>query len=83
MQHTEAQALLIALGAKVASIRKRRGLTQESLAEQIGVSPGYLRRIERGKENLTVESIGKLAASLRVGLWELIGRSPAPSSRAK
>jgi transcriptional regulator with XRE-family HTH domain len=51
-------------------------LSQEALAEQLGISPGYLRRIEGGRENLTVDSIAKLASSLGLGLGDLL---PSPS----
>jgi transcriptional regulator with XRE-family HTH domain len=72
----EADALLIAIGSKVAALRKRRGLTQEQLAEHLDVSPGYLRRIERGSENLTLRSLGKLAASLDLSISDLLQRPP-------
>lgn len=36
----------IEIGLKVAYYRKMHGLTQEQLAEKIGLSPGYLSQVE-------------------------------------
>lgn len=62
------------VGRRVAEGRMRRGLTQEQLAEEAGVSLKYLQRVEAGKENLTVQSLVKLANLLRVEVIELFKR---------
>lgn len=36
----------IEIGLKIAYYRKLRGLTQEQLAEKVGISPGYLSQVE-------------------------------------
>lgn len=36
----------IEIGLKIAYYRKLHGLTQEQLAEKIGISPGYLSQVE-------------------------------------
>lgn len=36
----------IEIGLKIAYYRKMHGLTQEQLAEKIGISPGYLSQVE-------------------------------------
>lgn len=63
---------MLLIGRRVRQLRKERGLTQERFAEQMGISPGYLRRVELGRENLTVESIGKLASALEARIGDLI-----------
>lgn len=52
------------LGERVRGIRRERHLTQERLAEQLGVTPRYLAGIERGERNLTLDSVDALAAQL-------------------
>ena len=37
-----------------------KGITQQAFAEQLGFSAQYLGKILKGKENLTLETIGKL-----------------------
>lgn len=36
----------IEIGLKIAYYRKKNGMTQEQLAELVGISPGYLSQIE-------------------------------------
>lgn len=36
----------IQIGLKIAYYRKLRGMTQEQLAEKVGISPGYLSQVE-------------------------------------
>jgi transcriptional regulator with XRE-family HTH domain len=71
--NAEAAALLRELGKRVAAARKARDLSQEALAEAMGISPGYVRRVEGGRENLTLESVAKFAAAVGVSAWELLG----------
>ncbi len=59
------------IGIRIGDLRKQKGLTQEKLAEKMGVSPKYLSSIERGKENPTLDMIIKLAQSLSVEIADL------------
>ena len=61
-----ANALKAVLGAQVRDLRRSRGLTQEGLAEELGVTPRYLAGIERGERNLTLDSVDMLAGQLGV-----------------
>lgn len=67
------------LGRSVADRRRALGLTQEALAEQLGVSTRYVQTVEAGRENLTIDTICKLAGTLRSSFSELvIGVPPKP-----
>lgn len=68
-----ASSLKSMLGAQVREIRRSRGLTQESLAEQLDVTPRYLAGVERGERNLTLDSIDALAKQLGVDARSLLG----------
>lgn len=52
--------------------RKRQKLTQEELAHRAGISAVFLSDIERGVENVTLETIAKLGKGLGVKLGELL-----------
>ena len=54
------------IGRRIAERRRAQGETQEELAEKLDVSPPYVRRVEGGRENLTVESLAKIADALAV-----------------
>ena len=59
------------MGLRLKEIRKRKGLSQEALAERADTSPNYLSRMERGTENPTLDMLIKIADALEVELWEL------------
>lgn len=64
------------LGERLASVRKRRGLTQRELASAAGVSVQLVRLLEQGaREDTRLETARKLAAALRVPTTALITRS--------
>ena len=60
------------LGRRVREIRKKRGLTQEQLAERASVDVKYLGNIERGHENPTVGILEKLAGALSVKIHQML-----------
>lgn len=56
------------IGARIAEIRHKKGMTQDQLAERMEISPKYLSSIERGKENPTLNTLINLARCLNVDL---------------
>lgn len=43
------ELLAIAIGARLAEVRRARGLTQQQVAERMGVTKGRVSQIEKGK----------------------------------
>jgi len=60
-----------AVGKRIKIVRQRHGLTQDQLAEQVGVSPKYISGIERGVENPTMDILLRVAKMLRVEPYDL------------
>ncbi|MCI0542000.1 MAG: helix-turn-helix domain-containing protein [Verrucomicrobiales bacterium] len=58
-------------GRNVARLRSRRNLTQEELAEKIGVSSRYLRSVEAGEYYPSLTTLARLHAALRCDWNEL------------
>jgi transcriptional regulator with XRE-family HTH domain len=56
--------------------RKYRGLTQEQLAERIGIARSYLTKIERGDRRYDQPFLEAAAEALRCGPGDLITRDP-------
>jgi len=59
------------LGARIKELRKRGGLSQDQLAEKIGIESKYLSRIEVGKRQPSLETLEHIADSLQVEMKEL------------
>jgi transcriptional regulator with XRE-family HTH domain len=49
-------------------IRLAKGMSQEALAEDSGLSRAYVSGVERAKENPTVDVLDRLAHALGVGI---------------
>lgn len=54
------------IGLRIASERKRQGITQEDLAGMCEMDRSYLSEIENGHKNLSVTSLLKIAEALNV-----------------
>jgi len=56
------------LGARIKELRRIRELSQEELAEQIGVEPQHLSRIESGRSYPSIDRLEKISTALKVPL---------------
>lgn len=55
------------LGTRIEELRKKKGLTQEELAEKTGLHRAYFWDIEQGR-NVSIKTIYKIAKALGVSL---------------
>jgi transcriptional regulator with XRE-family HTH domain len=62
-----------AIGRRLREARRRRGLTQAEVAEQIGVDQTLVSNYERGAARLHGALVAGLAKTLRVSADELLG----------
>jgi transcriptional regulator with XRE-family HTH domain len=70
------QAFFKQMGARIAQARKERGLTQEQLAEQLGVSQQALAHYEVGRIGVASAMLPKLAELLDLSFDELLVGQP-------
>jgi transcriptional regulator with XRE-family HTH domain len=61
----------VLLGARIKELRKRVGLSQDQLAERVGIESKYLSRLEVGKRVPSFETLENIADSLQVEMKEL------------
>jgi transcriptional regulator with XRE-family HTH domain len=60
-----------ALGEAIRQLRQKRGMTQEDLAHESGITTGTLSLIERGHANPTWGTLKGIAAALGVSMGQL------------
>lgn len=60
------------LGNRIKELRKSRGYTQETLAQDAGISDKYLSEVERGECKVSVEVLNKVASGLHIDLHDLV-----------
>ena len=72
---------LQAIGRNVQAARRGCGLTQECLAELVGIHWKTLGNIERGKYPFSVATFARLCQHLEVSPERLLEGVPAPDAR--
>lgn len=55
----------------MAEVRREKGLTQEQLADIVGVHRTYIGFIEQGKRNPVVLNVYKISRALKISLKDL------------
>lgn len=61
------------IGNLIYQIRQERGLTQAELARRLGTSQSAVNRIEKGRQNLSLETLGRISDVLNKQLISLGG----------
>ena len=61
-----------AIGQKIRKIRKARGLSQEKLAEKVGISTTHMSHIETANTKMSLPTFAKLASVLEVQTDKLL-----------
>ena len=67
------------LGSRIKEIRKHRGITQEQLAEMVGIGTSNISYIETGKFAPSIENFEKIVKALNVEPYELYMFNPIKS----
>lgn len=65
------QKLMKTFGRRVAEVRKSKGITQQQLAQDIGMSVVAIAYIETGKRWARLGTLNKISKSLKVKISEL------------
>jgi len=63
------------IGLLIAQIRQERGLTQNEFAKKLATSQSAVNRMEHGRQNLSLETLGKISNVLNKQLISLSGQS--------
>ena len=69
------------VGRRISDLRHARSWTQEELAERADLSTRYVQLIERGQQNLTIETLAKMARTLSVSVDELLRKQRGRATR--
>ena len=72
---TEDRDFFIALGERIANLRKTHAITQVELAEALGVSQQTVQAYEVGRRRIPVSALPVVARLMQVPMEELFGES--------
>lgn len=80
MVRKSSDALRSILAENIKAFRKKRGLSQEELAEQCGLHRTYIGSVERHERNVTLSTLEVLASTLDVTVPDLLTKYDSPSN---
>lgn len=60
------------IGDRIRTERKRKDITQESLAEKLDVTIGYVSQVERGITKISLDLLGKISSILECDIATLV-----------
>jgi len=63
----------VSVGSRIVRIRKSLGLTQEEIADRVGITQTLFSSYERGRLKISAEMLGQIAIALEVTADELLG----------
>ncbi len=69
--------LKLQLAQTIRALRSAAGFSQEGFAAEINVHRTFMSSIERGKTNVSLETLERLAEGLDMHVWQLIRRAEA------
>ncbi len=69
------------IGERIKRARKACGFTQETLAEQLNVSIGYVSQVERGITKISLDLLGAISSVLNCDVAFLISESAPESNK--
>ena len=67
------------IGSRIKNQRTKQGLTQENMAELLGVSIGYVSQVERGITKISLDLLGAISSILNCDIESLISESAIKS----
>jgi len=75
---------MLSFGERIGLLRRRQGMTQRMLGEEVGIHPNTIARLERGKlTDLPGKSVARLALALGTTADYLLGLSEQEAPRAE
>jgi ribosome-binding protein aMBF1 (putative translation factor) len=69
----------VRFGKRLREVREEAGISQEKLAELATLHRTYVSSVERGKRNISIENIERLAVALGVSMRDLMPADPGPA----
>lgn len=73
--------LKVLFGRRLKQLREKKGVTQEQLAEAVGIQVRQVNRIEHGENGTHFDIVDKMAAFLDVSLDEILDFSEIPKDQ--
>lgn len=60
----------VAIGERIAQLRKAKNLSQQKFSYEAEIERSYLTHVEKGRKNISIETLMKVTSALGVSLKE-------------
>lgn len=71
------------IGIKIQKLRTKKGYNQNQLATKAGISPTYIRDLEAGRKNPTVQYLGYICEALEITLQQFFSEETSLEQQDK
>jgi transcriptional regulator with XRE-family HTH domain len=62
----------VTLSQNIKTLRAFRGLSQEALADLVGLHRTYIGSVERGERNISIDNLERIAVALDISISQLL-----------
>lgn len=64
----------VAIGERIAQLRKAKKLSQQKFSYEADIERSYLTHVEKGRKNISVETLVKITDALDISLRDFFNR---------
>ncbi len=76
--HRQSMKIEPAIGNNIKRLRLEKGISQDALARQVGITTRHIGRIERGTISATIGLLARIAQALECEIGDLVEEKDAP-----
>ena len=66
----------VAIGERIAQLRKAKKLSQQKFSYEAEIERSYLTHVEKGRKNISIETLNKITDALEISLKEFFNQEP-------
>lgn len=66
----------VAIGERIAQLRKAKKLSQQKFSYEAEIERSYLTHVEKGRKNISIETLMKITDALEISLKEFFNQEP-------
>lgn len=71
----------VAIGKRIADLRKAKKLSQQKFSYEAEIERSYLTHIEKGRKNISIETLIKITNALEISLKDFFNQEPFNGKR--
>jgi transcriptional regulator with XRE-family HTH domain len=66
----------VAIGERIAQLRKAKNLSQQKFSYEAEIERSYLTHVEKGRKNISIDTLIKITDALEISLKDFFNQEP-------